>query len=133
MQADEYQRYADLVLATAREIADSKRPAYTVGSPDVLANFKRIGERVNLSPLAVLDIYFLKHIDSITAFTNSDIPQDEPVLERFADAINYLLLKFALLMEREDEKQVVDTADEGTGFLSASSLNEEEWRERYVK
>lgn len=106
MQADEYDRLTIELLAIAKQIAESKRPAYTVGSPDVLANFKRIGERTKLSPLQVLDIYFLKHIDSITAFSDGDIPQDEPIIERFADAINYLLLKFALLMEQKDEQNI---------------------------
>jgi len=111
MQADEYQQLADHLLATARKIADSKRPAYTVGSPDVLANFKRIGDRIGLDPLKVLDTYFLKHIDSITAMSNNEIKQDEPVLERFADAINYLLLKYALLVERSGDR-VIETDDD---------------------
>ena len=106
MQASEYEQLTTELLAVAKSIADRKRPAYTVGSPDVLANFKRIGDRTKLSPAKVLDIYFLKHIDSITAFSDGDIPQDEPIMERFADAINYLLLKFALLMEQQNEQNI---------------------------
>jgi hypothetical protein len=102
MQATEYDRIAADLLATAKRIADSKRPAYTVGSPDVLANFKRIGDRTTLGPLKVLDVYLLKHIDSITAYSDGDIEQSEPIEGRFADAINYLLLKYALLVERRD-------------------------------
>lgn len=112
MQEAEYNRLVDLVLGTAREIADSKRPAYTIGSPDVLANFKRIGDRTNMSAEKVLDIYLLKHLDSITAYSDGSIDQAEPIVERFADAINYLLLKFALLVERNDAIDVTTTTTE---------------------
>lgn len=110
MRREEYERTAIALLATAKRIADSKRPAYTVGSEDVLANFKRIGDRTGLSPLAVLDVYLLKHLDSITAYSNQSIDQSEPIHERFADAINYLLLKFALVVER--------MGDEAEPFIS---------------
>lgn len=103
MQRDEYNRITTDLLALAKGIADSKRPAYTVGSHDVLANFKRIGERTNLGPLKAIDVYMLKHIDSVTAYSDGDIDQSEPMEERFADAINYLLLKYALLVEQLGE------------------------------
>ena len=100
MQREQYDRATTALLSLAKQVADRKRPAYTVGSSDVLANFKRIGDRTGLTPLAVLDVYFLKHIDSITAYSDENIDQSEPIAQRFADAINYLLLKFALLVEQ---------------------------------
>jgi hypothetical protein len=111
MRRDEYDALVDVVLTTARDVANAKRPAYTIGSEDVLANFKRIGDRTGLDAAKVLDIYMLKHLDSITAYSDGSISQAEPILERFADAINYLLLKFALLVERNDELQLTKGED----------------------
>lgn len=104
MQASKYNHVTTGLLATAKRIADAKRPAYTIGSDDVLANFKRIGDRCQMPPEKVLDIYLLKHLDSITAYSDGEISQSEPIEERFADAINYLLLKYALLVERKEER-----------------------------
>lgn len=105
MQREQYDRATIGLLELAKRIADSKRPAYTVGSEDVLANFKRIGDRTGMDPLQVLDVYLLKHLDSITAYSNKSIDQSEPIAERFADAINYLLLKFSLLVEQMGEAE----------------------------
>jgi len=47
-------------------------------------------------------IYFLKHVDSITAMVRRpDLPQSEEMTGRFADALNYIKLLYALLKERE--------------------------------
>lgn len=100
MTLETYDRVAAELLAKAREIETAKRPSYTIGSPDVLANFKRVAERTGLTPGQVLTIYMLKHIDSITAaLCNPEIPQAEDVEGRFADAVNYLKLGWALIEE----------------------------------
>jgi len=116
MQREQYDRTTTALLGIAKRVADSKRPAYTVGSKDVLANFKRIGDRTGMDPLQVLDVYLLKHLDSITAYSDGSIDQSEPIVGRFADAINYLLLKFALLVER--------MGDETENFISLMEEDE---------
>ena len=84
----------------ADNIEAEKRPAYTIGSEDVLANFKRVAERSNVSPLQCINVYFLKHVDSLSALcSDPDIPQSEEMLGRFADAYNYLQLLLALYIE----------------------------------
>src|SRR5690606_3530337 len=91
-------------LRTAEDIESSKRPAYTIGSEDVLANFKRIAERTGQEPGQVLATYMLKHVDAVTsALCRPDLPQAEAILGRFADLINYAKLGYALIEERGEK------------------------------
>lgn len=104
MNTNDYDRVADELMALARQIETSKRPGYTVGSVDVLANFKRAAERAGVTVGQAWAVYFLKHIDAITAImTRPDLPVSEEPPGRFADAVNYLRLGFAILRERETE------------------------------
>jgi hypothetical protein len=107
----------DLIKKGIRRVQDdietAKRPAYTVGSRDVLANFKRVAERSGITPLQCILVYFLKHIDSIqsavgvhTSASEGEIPQAEPIVERFADAANYLNLMLALMIEEHNLAEV---------------------------
>ena len=101
MNVTDYDRVADGLLALAREIETSKRPGYTVGSVDVLANFKRVAERAGITTEQAWTVYFLKHIDAILSImTQPDLPVSEAPPGRFADAINYLRLGYAILAER---------------------------------
>lgn len=101
MTHDQYLAAKDILLRTAEDIESSKRPAYTIGSEDVLANFKRIAERTGQEPGQVLATYMLKHVDAVTsALCRPDLPQAEAILGRFADLINYAKLGYALIEER---------------------------------
>lgn len=101
MDTHEYDEVAGELMKLAREIETSKRPGYTVGSVDVLANFKRVAERAGITTEQAWAVYFLKHIDAILSImTKPDLPVSEEPPGRFADAINYLRLGFAILKER---------------------------------
>jgi hypothetical protein len=98
----EYDEVSGELMALAQSIEDSKRPGYTVGAVDVLANFKRTAERAGVDVGQAWAVFFLKHIDAILSImTRPDLPQAEEPPGRFADAINYLRLGYALLQERE--------------------------------
>jgi hypothetical protein len=100
----EYDRIAGILYAEALRIETSKRPGYTVGDADVLKNFKSVASRIGISPEQAWTIYFLKHIDAITTIMcKPDLPVSEAPIGRFADAINYLRLGFALWSEREKQ------------------------------
>ena len=102
MKIEDYEQLSSFLLRVAQETEDAKRPGYTVGSEDVLANFKAVGERINRPAEEVCMIYFLKHVDSITAMVRRpELPQSEDMTGRFADAMNYIKLLYALLKERE--------------------------------
>ena len=107
MKLDQYKEVANALVALAGKIEDEKRPSYTMGDDDVLKNFKRISDRLpackcgeKIPPGVVLAVYMLKHIDSIVAvLCRPDLPQAEQVRGRFADAVNYLKLGYALHTE----------------------------------
>lgn len=100
MNVEQYDQIADKLLKTAHEIEVSKRPAYTIGSADVFKNFKSIAERVGLTPQQVSCVYWLKHVDAITAYlSDPTCPQAESIESRFADCINYLKLSYAMGLE----------------------------------
>lgn len=88
------------LLQFAKNIEDSKRPAYTGDNIDCLHNFKSVAERLGLTPLEVWGVYFLKHVDAIISYAkDKDIPQAESIDSRFADAINYLKLGYAIMKD----------------------------------
>jgi hypothetical protein len=61
-----------------------------------------VADRAGITPMQAWSVYFLKHIDAICSVAKDpNIPQAEPIKGRFADAINYLLLGYSLLNERE--------------------------------
>lgn len=99
MTTEQYDQIAGELLATASRIETEKRPGYTQGNEDCFRNFKEVAKRTGSTPFQVLLTYLLKHIDSICSAGNKSITQAEPMKERFADAINYLKLGYALLEE----------------------------------
>lgn len=102
MNHQTYDQVAGGLLKLARDIADSKRPGYTRGDEDVLANFKRSGRTAKVTPEQAWVVYFMKHIDAIvTHMAQPHLPISESMDGRFADAINYLQLGWGLLQERD--------------------------------
>jgi hypothetical protein len=123
MNLVDYTETTTYLLEMAQKIEKAKRPGYTMGADDCLANFKRVAERAGLTPGQVWTVYFLKHVDAIaSAMSKPSIEQAEPMEGRFADALNYLKLGFALwtegvewnwenLREREAREQVEKVID----------------------
>jgi hypothetical protein len=101
MTADTFDLIRHNLLMIADEIQTAKRPGYTRGDADVLANFKSVARQLHLTPEQAWGVYFLKHIDAILSImTQPNLPVSEEPLGRFADGINYLQLGYALLQER---------------------------------
>jgi hypothetical protein len=99
-----YEDVTRALLDEANGIETAKRPGYTLGNEDVLKNFKAVAARAGITPEQAWAVYFLKHIDAITAvMTRPDLPVSEAPLGRFSDAINYLKLGWALLQESEKD------------------------------
>jgi hypothetical protein len=97
-----YEDVTRALLDEANGIETAKRPGYTLGNDDVLKNFKAVAARAGITPEQAWAVYFLKHIDAITAvMTRPDLPVSEAPLGRFSDAINYLKLGWALLQESQ--------------------------------
>lgn len=102
---EERMAFADTVFARCKEIMDTKGRSYG-GDVDATSNFKQIAEQTGQSKYHVLMVYMTKHMIAVNKAINRnpDCPQmvdGEPMSERVADIINYLVL--LLLMQREDE------------------------------
>jgi len=104
MNADTFTTVTAELHAEAARIATSKRPGYTGGADDVLANFKNVANRTGLTAEQAWCVYFLKHVDAIVSIMSKpDLPVSEAPIGRFSDALNYLDLGWALLAERQSD------------------------------
>ncbi len=99
MRPDQFDHIVRKLDSTCHAIIKSKRPEYTDGKPDVLENFKRAAERTNTSPLQVAFIFLDKHIASIGQHCAGKSASSEPILNRLADARNYIDIIWALTNE----------------------------------
>jgi hypothetical protein len=100
MKASEFEELYNNLHDTGMEIMRSKRPGYTIGSDDALANFKRVAKLAQNTPEDNVITYMVKHWDSILAFIrHPEIEQAEDMIQRFADLQNYTCLLLALLIE----------------------------------
>ena len=118
MNNKEFRRCRNKLDALCGIILDMKGPAYAQEaiSNDRLGNFKRAAKKYNISPLVVVGIFLDKHMDSIGAWireANTETPAasvgGEPIIQRIADARNYLDLLYAMFME---EARAGDVAEE---------------------
>lgn len=104
MNTKKYKAVSDALLGEAARIEDSKRPAYTANNEDCLHNFKTVALRLGITDMQAWGVYFLKHIDAIISSAKDPAtPQAEALLGRFADAINYLKLGYAIYVESQDQ------------------------------
>ena len=103
MNTNDYIYHSRSILSQAVQIENSKRPAYTGGKDDVLYNFKSVAEKLGITPFQAWGVYALKHFDAIMSYAKDpNIPQGEAMEGRFADAVNYLKLGYALYKETEN-------------------------------
>lgn len=125
MNQQTFDRVSAELLSEAAAIQAAKRPGYTLGNEDVLKNFKAAAERAGVTPGQAWTVYFLKHIDAIVSvMTRPDLPVSEAPLGRFADAINYLQLGYALWSEsnaREEGNCAVNRNTSGKGSTESGA------------
>jgi hypothetical protein len=113
MEKLEFEEVKDRLDRLSEKEKKHKQNAYTSGNRDVLTNFKRIAERLKINPLKVWAVYFNKHVDAINTYSDSGL-EAEPIDTRFADALNYLYLGYALIEEQNGNKrQISDTTESG--------------------
>jgi hypothetical protein len=86
-----------------RELEVVKGKSYATEA-DALANFKRIAERLGLTPWQVLAIYFNKHVDSfnnaVKANPQAPVDASESLMGRFMDMSIYIKIAYALAVEQ---------------------------------
>jgi hypothetical protein len=72
-------------------------------SDDQLANFKRQAAELGMAKEKVLGIFLNKHLDSIKGYiADTEKPMSEPIEGRIDDAILYLVLLKAMVVEKRE-------------------------------
>jgi len=113
MKKSRFKELLQKQLETLIELTDTKGEEYAHGSDDQLSNFKEQGTQLGVSPFTVLAVYLDKHLRSIRVFLkepNNDAAMSEPITGRIDDAILYLLLLKAMIVEKSEvnEKMAPD-------------------------
>lgn len=88
------------IIPKCMQIMESKGLAYS-GRDDALANFKRNAKLTGSTPEQVWFIYFMKHVDAISAYVRGEYSDSEPIEGRIQDIINYGMLLYGLVKENE--------------------------------
>ena len=78
---------------------DAGQKEYAQDVDNVFANFERIAMSIDVDRERVLMTYLLKHIDGISAYVKGHKSQREDVTGRITDAIVYLMLLWAMVVE----------------------------------
>ena len=108
MNKKEFQETRQYILDKAQDIMDAKQPEYTNKSIDVLNNFKQTAKSIGIQPMEVWAVFFNKHIQAILSHAGDpNMHQAEPIDSRYADALNYLFLGFAMLVEDSNKKDII--------------------------
>jgi hypothetical protein len=99
-----FNTFREALIEEANTLSDGKSIEYTQSSDDKLANFKNIGKRFNIDPLAVAGIYMNKHVDSINNYIKTGkISSGESLKSRLIDIINYSILMIAIEHEKNND------------------------------
>ncbi len=90
----------DAMLERCLRILKVKGDDYTVGRGDAdrLHNFRTAAEFLGLSMEEVWAVYAYKHMSAIFAFIKGKT-ESEPIEERIADVVNYMLLLARIVAE----------------------------------
>jgi len=108
MNQKEFQETRNYILEKAQDIMDAKQPEYTNKSIDVLKNFKSTAKSIGIQPMEVWAVFFNKHIQAILSHSGDpNMHQAEPIDSRYADALNYLFLGFAMLVDDANKKDII--------------------------
>lgn len=84
------------------KISKAKGADYTKGSLDALANFKEGSIDLGIEPEKVCWIFMNKHYQAVTNYVKTNgQSESEPISERIKDLINYLVLMYGLIVEKQ--------------------------------
>ena len=92
----------EAIWTQIKETRDSGQKEYAHDDADIFANFKRVGNVLEISKEKALMTYLLKHIDGIAAYVKGHKSQREDVRGRISDVIVYSMLLWAMVEESEE-------------------------------
>lgn len=102
MSPDERRAIVESMFKQCRELLETRGADYSRNEPDVLSNFKRCAQDLDMRAVEIAWVYARKHLDSIVSYIKTGT-SSEPIESRVADAINYLLIIYCLLREESNE------------------------------
>lgn len=100
MTFDEFEVVANVAINNMRKLMASKGREYA-RTEDRFDNFNRLAADLSMSRDKVLLVYLTKHMDAIKNYVNTGNSVSEPIQGRILDALNYLLLLYGMVEERE--------------------------------
>lgn len=108
MKKERFKKLLTQQLETLQQLTAGKGEEYA-RSDDQLANFKRQAAEFGMEPEKVLAIYLNKHLDSIKTYIKHKAPGSvyalsEPIEGRIDDAILYLCLLKAMVVEQKENE-----------------------------
>lgn len=112
MQQADFESLVERIRKETTELLVVKGREYA-GDADRLANFKRGAALTGVDPLTVLFIYMSKHYDALATYVRDNQAGEtmpvlsEPITGRIADLINYCVLAWALIEEKQATVQQV--------------------------
>ena len=95
---------AEQLFRDCFEVLSHKGRSYSTRQ-DELQNFKDLGYLLQLDPKYVCMIYLMKHIYSISSMVRGEKLDTEGIYGRVLDAINYLILLYALFEEEKKNEE----------------------------
>jgi len=90
------------IIPNLMRTRDAGQKEYAHEQGDVFANFKRVAKSIDSDMKKVLWVYFLKHVDGISAHIKGHKSQREDVRGRITDAMVYLALLWGMVVEDDD-------------------------------
>lgn len=109
MNQQQFDESTKRMIGLCMDVMRSKGAAYTIGSEDRLANFKRVSAAVGITPLQVWATFFEKQVSAVMHFVNNPAsPQSEPIESRIVDIVSYAFLGWGLIQETPATGDEVD-------------------------
>ena len=93
MTRTEFEWAVEGILKHAEDVRHQRGESYAGLDPeeDAHGNFRRIAALTKREPREIIMVYLAKHMDSISTIVAGGADGGEPLSERIADALNYLL------------------------------------------
>jgi len=86
-----------VIIPAIQGLRKAGQAEYAHEKDDAHANFRRLGELLDMPQEKILWVYLQKHLDGINAHINGYTSQREDVRGRIADAMTYLALLWGMV------------------------------------
>ena len=101
-----------VIIPQIKQTRASGQAEYARTEQDVLANFKRIGNSLNLPVEKVISVYLMKHFDGVLSYAEGHKSQREDVTGRLTDIIVYCCLLWASIEDNRNNLTIKENNSE---------------------